>query len=148
MTERIERVLFTPQMLLYALAYRLIGKSYSYQLGQKSIRSTEKRTLGQRVFILLFPFVTLGIVGFVLLATWAVTFIQFGYRPDPLYYIQTAPLWHQLSWWIGLVCILYANLSVYKFPLIIKIIIQEWRHQQPDHGKQYQGQRDRHQPRS
>lgn len=63
MFAKLEGYLFTPQMLLYALAYRIMGQSYSYKLGTNKLTPLDDRTPYQRAFVLLFPPCCVGCAG-------------------------------------------------------------------------------------
>lgn len=144
MLAKLEGYIAIPQIWLYAWAYRLLDKPYSFSLGHNTIRCLEKRTLKERIFVLLFPLVTLGGIGLLLLLIWAISFIQIGYIPDLLSYMRTAPLWHQLIWWVGLSCITYASFSIYKLPLVFKLLRDDLRHQPPQDRDKYHRDRKSH----
>ena len=145
MMTKIEGYFAAPQMLLYSWAYRLIGKKYAYQWGQNHILPLEDRTAKERAFILLFPLALLGILGVMLTAFWAITFVAFDFAADPLTYFRTAPWWHQSLWWLGILLIFYAGLSLYNLPFALKLLLNKGRQHQPDESDNYQNERDRHQ---
>lgn len=145
MMTKIEGYFAAPQMLLYSWAYRLIGKKYAYKRGQNYILPLEERTTKERAFILLFPLALLGILGLLLTAIWAVTFIGADFRADPLTYFRTAPWWHQSLWWLGILLIFYAALSLYYLPSAVKLLFDRRSQEQPDKSNKYQHERDRHQ---
>lgn len=94
MFAKLEGYLFTPQMLLYALAYRIMGQSYSYKLGTNKLTPLDDRTPYQRAFVLLFPPVVLGVPGLVLCLLWAFTGAEYkGVLLND--YFLTGPLWHR-----------------------------------------------------
>jgi hypothetical protein len=137
MITKLEGYLAIPQFLLYGWAQRLLGKRYAFTPGQNSFHSLEKRTAREHAFVLLFPLVTLGTAGVVLLLAWAMSFVGLGYAPDLWAYLQYAPLWHQALWWLGLACLLYASFSIYKLPQVFQLLRQELRHQPPQDRNEY-----------
>lgn len=145
MMTKIEGYFAAPQMLLYSWAYRMIGKKYSYTWGQNYILPLEERTTKERAFILLFPLALLGISGMLLTAVWALTFMGADFRADPLTYFRIAPLWHQSLWWLGILLIFYAALSLYNLPSALKLLLTRRGQEQPDESHKYQHERDRHQ---
>ncbi len=88
--------LLAPHEWLRTWAYKLIGKSYRYHLGDQRVVSAEELTVGQKLFCLLMP------LGVGLFAVFAVAMIwgisaAWGHYPRKLPdYLWEAPLWHHL----------------------------------------------------
>lgn len=148
MLTKIEGWIFAPQLLLYALAYRVLGKQYTYTPGARSLRPLGTQTPRERAFVLLFPLLALGSVGLMLTAVWAITFLGAEFKADPLTYVQIAPFWHQCLWWVGLLLVSYASLSIYKVPFALKLLFHKQRQQPPQNSDKYQNNRNPQQQRS
>lgn len=143
-----ERIFSIPQMLLMALAYRLIGKRYSYTFGQNGIRAIDEVTPKERAFVLLFPMVLLGTISVISAAIWIAVLLYLNYPLDPIaYYLDVSLLWHQLFWWIGLICFGYASMSILNLPYIFKLLRSknEDSKEYPNDGGKHHGTRDNHQ---
>ncbi|MBV7333961.1 hypothetical protein KFU94_38150 [Chloroflexi bacterium TSY] len=140
MFAKLEGYFFTPQILLYALAYRILGKPCSYKLGSNKIRSLEERTPREHAFILLFPPIVLGVPGLLLCFLWAFTGAEFKSIPMTGYFL-TGPLWHRSLFFVGMAFVTYACGSAYMVPFIIKLL-REGRTQQQEQRTNYQGNRN------
>ncbi|MBV7333962.1 hypothetical protein KFU94_38155 [Chloroflexi bacterium TSY] len=141
MFAKLEGYFFTPQILLYALAYRILGKPCSYKLGSNKIRSLEERTPHEHAFILMFPPIVLGVPGLILCFLWIYTARGTDFGGDLSVYPFIAPLWHQALYVVGMGLVGYATLSTYMVPFIIKLL-REGRKQQQAQRSNYQGNRD------
>ncbi|MBV7326808.1 hypothetical protein KFU94_00825 [Chloroflexi bacterium TSY] len=141
MFAKLEGYLLTPQMLLYTLAYRILGQSYSYKLGTNKLYPLEDRTPYQRAFVLLFPPVVLGVPGLILCLLWVYTAIGADFSADLSIYPFVAPLWHQALVVVGMGLVAYASGSAYMVPFIIKLL-REGRNQQQQQTTNYLGNRD------
>lgn len=99
-----------PHELLHVLAYRLIGKPCEYEWGQYFVRPLASRTKGQRLFVLLFPFVTCWVLAFFFHLLWILSALFFIEIPFDRYLID-GPTWHFSFPIIGTLLIIYSGAS-------------------------------------
>ena len=122
--------LLAPHEWLRTWAYRLIGKSYRYHLGDQRVVSAEDLTVGQRLFCLLMPLGVGFVATLVVVALWVFSFnwVQFPLQlPD---YLWQAPLWHHLLHltWLGILA--YTLLfSCFDVIFAYRLLRKQWRRQ-------------------
>jgi len=142
---KLDGYLAVPHELMHVVAYRLIGKRYAYRLGEHAVTALEERTLGQRLFCLLFPLLINSLAVLLLAAIWIVTYGSARYPLNPIEYFQVAPDWHRALFfgWAGLLT--YAGTAYLDVLIAIRLLAQKLRQQPPqypqeqqDHGKRPQ----------
>lgn len=109
---KIDAYLAIPHELLHKLAYRFIGKQCRYQIGDHFVQPLEPRTLGEKLFVLLFPLLITGGAALGLVGLWAAIYVLAGYPPEPTTYFRVAPVWHQLLLVAAVIFMLYSGSSV------------------------------------
>lgn len=98
-----------PHELLHVLAYRLIGKPCAYEWGDYRVRPLRQRTWGEKVFVLLFPFIVCLVLGFIFGLLWLLSafFIEI---PSDRYFID-GPTWHFVFPILATLFIFYSGAS-------------------------------------
>ena len=96
-----------PHELLHVLAYRLIGKLCSYEWGAYQVRSLQSKNRTEKLFVLLFPFVTCVGLGFLFGLLWLMTILSIDIAPNR--YFVDGPTWHLIFLLVGTLCILYSG---------------------------------------
>ncbi len=124
---KIDGYLAIPHELLHVLAYRLIGKKCRYQFGSHFVQSLERRTFGEKLFVLLFPLLVIGGLGLALMFLWMVTYISIGYPAQPLLYFQTAAVWHKMLWAMAVILLLYSGSAFNDIRTSIHLLFQKLR---------------------
>lgn len=125
-----------PHALLHMLAYRLIGKPYVLEIDQRQVRALAPRTPKEIAFVRMFPALVTGSLALVVLGIWAWTIPQSGAASLATYY-QTAHLWHQMLWWVGIVILSYAGTGLLNLYWGIRLLLRELRHQPPHSTNHY-----------
>jgi hypothetical protein len=135
---KLDGCLVIPHELLHVAAYRLIGKRCSYQLGDHGVNSLEERTLRERLFCLLFPFLVNSLVVFLLVSVWFVTYIMARYPLNPLEYFQAAPLWHRLLFlgWFG--AMNYAGTCLWDVIFAGRLLMEKLSQQPPENPQKHE----------
>lgn len=139
---KIDAYLAIPHELLHILAYRLVGKQCRYRIGDRFVHPLEPRTLGERLFILLFPLLVTGSVALGLACLWAATYVLAGYPPEPAEYFRIAPVWHQLLLAASVILMLYSGSSMIDLMTAFRLLLQKLRQQPPDYSDDHQGERE------
>lgn len=98
-----------PHELLHVLAYRLIGKPCEYEWGEYFVRPLASRTKGQRLFVLLLPFVTCWVLAFFFHFLWILSALLVIQMPLDKYFLVEGPTWHFAFPIIGTLCIIYSG---------------------------------------
>lgn len=98
-----------PHELLHVLAYRLINKPCEYQWGHHYVRPLAKRTKWQRIFVLLFPFVSCWAIGFFFHFLWLLAALFFIRMPLDEHFQTDGLTWHYFLPLIGTLFILYSS---------------------------------------
>ena len=129
---KLDGYLVIPHELLHVVAYRLIGKSCTYQLGDHAVKSLEDRTFKQHLFCLLFPLLVNGLVVLLLLGAWFSTYIAASYPINPLDYAQTAPAWHLLLFFSWILMLTYAGTCLWDVIFAGRLLTEKLR-QSPPH---------------
>lgn len=137
MIEKITGFVAMPHVYLHVFANRLIGKQCAYAPGSRHVRALDERTVGQTVFVLLFPPLVTGSLGLLLLAAWLVTLKSLAVDANPLVYFRTAAAWHQLLWWLGFALVAYAGTALYNIGLAGKLLVKNWGQQPPEDRRKY-----------
>ncbi len=76
MIERINGCLVIPHEYLHVFAHRLIGKKCQFHLGNNYVTTMDQLSLGEQIFVLLFPFFVTLLVALVTLALWFLLYIN------------------------------------------------------------------------
>lgn len=139
---KIDGYLAVPHELLHLLAYRLIGKRCRYRLGDYYVHALEPRSFRERLFVLVFPLLIIGSTGLSLMVLWAMTYVVNSYPPHPLAYFGAAPAWHKSLWAIAIILLLYTGSCIGDVQLLLRLLLQQLRHQPPDQPYQQQSQGD------
>lgn len=137
---KIEGYLVIPHELLHVLAYRLIGKKCAYQLGDHYVHALESRTLGEKLFVLLFPLFIIGGLGLGLILLWAALYVSAQYPANPFRYFSVAPGWHQCLWFAAVTLLLYASASLFDLIIVGRLLLQKLRHQPPNDANKNQNE--------
>lgn len=129
---KIEGYLVIPHELLHVLAYRMIGKKCAYQLGEHYVHALEPRTLGEKLFVLLFPLFVIGGLGLGLIWIWAALYVSAGYPANPIHYFGVAPGWHQCLWVGAVILLLYTSSSLFDVIIAGRLLLQKLGQQPPN----------------
>jgi Putative zincin peptidase len=137
MIQKFDGYLAVPHELLHVLAYRIVGKKYRYQLGSHFVQSLETRSLGEKLFILLFPLIIIAGLGLGLMMLWMILYILSGYPANPILYFRIAPLWHKLLWVCSVILLLYSGSTFNDVRASFQLLSQKMG-QKPPHPADYQ----------
>ncbi len=143
MLQKIDGCLAVPHELLHVLAYRLIGKKCRYRLGSHVVQPLEERSWGQKLFVLLLPFLVIGGAGLGLMALWTISYIALGYPANPLAYFQIAPVWHKLLWVGSIILLLYSGSAFNDIRAAVRLLTQNLGQKPPNHPDDKQHHRQR-----
>jgi hypothetical protein len=135
---KLDGYLVIPHELLHVLAYRLIGKRCVYRLGDHAVNSLEERTLGQRLFCLLFPLLVNSLVILMFLVPWFVTYVMTRYPLNPLEYFLIAPLWHKLLFVGWFLSMLYASSCMWDVIFAGRLLMKKLTQQPPENPRKDQ----------
>ncbi len=124
-----------PHELLHVLAYRLIGKPCEYKWGNYYVRPLAKRTRGQRLFVLLFPFGVCWVIGLVFHFLWVMSAVFFITIPFERYLVD-GPTWHFTLPIIATLFIIYSGAGLGDLVISYNVLL----------GKD-KSHEDSHQPR-
>jgi len=128
---KLDGYLIIPHELMHVVAYRIIGKRCAYRLGDHTVKSLEDRTLGQRLFCLLFPLLINGLAVVLLGCAWLVTYYVSRYPLSPFDYFQTAPTWHRALFFGWTFLLTYALTCLWDVLIASRLIAQKLRQQPP-----------------
>jgi hypothetical protein len=117
---RLEGYYLIPHELLHVLAYRLIGKQYSYKWGNHRIFSTASKTHRERLFILLFPGVVCWLFAFFFSILWLLS-VFFIDIPPERYFID-GPTWHFAFPIIASLFVLYSGTAYRDIRRVLQIL--------------------------
>ncbi|MDM8527822.1 DUF3267 domain-containing protein [Anaerolineales bacterium HSG24] len=81
-----------PHELLHVLAFRIIGKPCRYEWGNDYVRPLVKESKRERLFVSLFPFVTIMGLGLIFGLMWISSAFFINIRPER--YFIDGPTWH------------------------------------------------------
>lgn len=90
----IEGFLLIPHELLHIAACRLLGKEYTYRLGDTTVRLGGSYAGAERIFVLLFPLAIHLFLTALLVVVWFSSYVAARYPVQPHLYLQSAPWWH------------------------------------------------------
>lgn len=96
-----------PHELLHVLAYRLINKPCQYKWGDYEVKSLAPKNKREKLFVLLFPFVTCWILGGIFIGLWLLS--AFFITIPPKRYFIDGPTWHFGFMIMAMVCIIYSG---------------------------------------
>ena len=114
-----------PHELLHVLAYRLIRKPCQYRLDDHAVLSLSERSLGEQIFVKLFPLVVTGglaVVGFIL---WLTTLPPGPF--DLVDYLKLGPRWHIGMMLLIIVFQLYSAVSFWDVRAVIELLAERFR---------------------
>jgi hypothetical protein len=131
MIGKLNGYLAIPHEMMHVVAYRLIGKRCTYRLGDQTVTALEERSLGQRLFCLLFPLLVNGLAVLLLASLWAATYVTARYPLDPLAYFQTAPAWHRALFFGWTFLLAYAVTALWDVVLAARLVAEKLRQQPP-----------------
>ena len=140
---KLDGYLAIPHELMHVVAYRMIGKRCAYQLGEHAVTALEDRTLGQRLFCLLFPLLINGLAVLLLAGIWIATYSIARYPLSPLEYFQVAPDWHRALFLGWAFLLTYAGTSFFDVMMAIRLLAQKLRQQPPQYPQEHQDDRKR-----
>lgn len=128
---RLEGYYLIPHELLHVLAYRLIGKPCRYTWGDHRVESDAPKTKGERLFVLLLPFVTCWILGTLFHLLWILLALSTLLPPEQ--YFREAPLWHYLLPITATGFIIYSGTGYRDIRRVWKILFEEQSQQKRDY---------------
>jgi hypothetical protein len=96
-----------PHELLHVLAYRLIGKRCHYEWGNYYVQSLQPKNRGEKLFVLLFPFVICWGLGLLFGFFWLASAFFVDIAPER--YFVDGPTWHLIFLVIGALFVLYSG---------------------------------------
>jgi hypothetical protein len=96
-----------PHELLHVLAFRLIGKPYHYQFGDRQVKALKKLTRREWLIILLLPVTVCGLLGLLFYNLWLIFVLSAQMPPEQ--YILDGPRWHLTFPVIATLFILYSG---------------------------------------
>ena len=134
---KLDGYLAVPHELMHVVAYRMIGKRCAYHFGDHAVTALEDRTLGQRLFCLLFPLLINGLAVLLLAGIWMTTYIIARYPLNPFEYFQVAPDWHRALFLGWAFLLTYAGTSFLDVMIVVQLLAQKLRQQPPQHREEH-----------
>ncbi len=120
---RLDGYVVIPHELIHVLAYRIIRKPCQYRPGDHVVRPLSERTLGEEVFIKLFPLAVVGSLAAVTFGMWVMT-LPPG-RFDPASYLASSPRWHIGLMLLTILLQVYAAASFWDVRAVIELLVKD-----------------------
>jgi hypothetical protein len=118
---KLEGYYLIPHELLHVLAYRLIGKPCDYRWGDHQVHGTAAKSRGERIFVLLLPFVTCWAFALFFHWLWVVLALS-AQMPPEQYFSQEGPYWHFIFPAIATLFILYSGTAYRDIRSVLQIL--------------------------
>ena len=122
---RLDGYAVIPHELLHALAYRIVQKPYHYRLGNHIVSPLSERTLGEKIFIKLFPFAVTGCFTIATFGLWLATL-----QPGPFTlanYLAAGPRWHMGLMLLNIILQIYTATSFRDIQTVIELLAERRR---------------------
>jgi hypothetical protein len=140
---KLDGYLLIPHELMHVIAYRMIGKRCAYQFGDHSVKALEDRTLNERLFCLLLPFIVNGLAVLMLAGVWMGIYVIARYPIDPFAYFAAAPWWHRSLFFGWAILLAYTVTCVWDVQLAARLITEKLRQYPPKYTQEHQDNRHR-----